>query len=127
MLNYNGTIYQNIEDLETAMSSDGLSEEQKQFLRNDFNGVPNPAPINSVPKFVTPRQIRLALIMSGISLDVIENTINSLSEPQKSIVRVTWEYSVEFQRNNPVLTSMAPVLGLTSEQVDQLFILANTL
>lgn len=80
-----------------------------------------------VPSSVSPRQIRIALIMTGFSLDLIENTINSLPEPDKSIVRVTWEYSVEFQRNNAVLLSMAPVLGLSDSQIDDLFRLASTL
>lgn len=104
----------------------GLSEEQKQMIRNDFYGIPNTPPA-TVPKAVSPRQMRIALIMSGISLQTIEDTINSLPEPGRSVTRVTWEYSVEFQRDNPVLNAMAPVLGLTKEQVDDLFLLASTL
>jgi hypothetical protein len=80
-----------------------------------------------VPFSVTPRQIRIALIMSGISLETIESMINALPEPDKSITRVTWEYSVEFQRSNPVLNAMTPMLGMTSSQVDDLFKLAATL
>lgn len=74
---------------------------------------------------VTPRQMRVALILSGISMDSIEAIIDGLGEPQRSIVRTTWEYSTEFQRDNPVLNQMAPLLGLSSAQVDDLFILAR--
>lgn len=96
----------------------------EELIRNFDENWINPL---NVPLTVTPRQIRVALILSGISLDLIEQTINSLEEPNRSIVRVTWEYSVEFQRNNPFIVSMAPLLNLTESQVDQLFILASTL
>jgi hypothetical protein len=124
MIFLNGEKVETIERLEELMI--GLSDYQKECLRNDFNGIPNTQVIGT-PQTVTPRQIRVALIMSGISLELIENTINSLPEPQKSITKVTWEYSVEFQRNNPMILAMAPLLGLNNEQIDQLFILASTL
>lgn len=123
MIIFNGVRCETIEQLEELIVD--LSDYQKQCLRNDFNGIPNPVQVAIKP--VTPRQMRIALIMSGFSLDSIEDTINSLTEPQRSIVRVTWEYSVEFQRDNPVLNSMAGVLGLTSQQIDNLFTLAATL
>lgn len=120
---YNGIKCNTIEELEVIIAD--LSEDQKALLRNDFNGIPNAVVlgINSV----TPRQMRIALVMSGISLSTIDAMIDTLPEPNKSVARITWEYSVEFQRNNPLLTSMAPALGLTSTQVDQLFALAATL
>jgi hypothetical protein len=120
---YNGIKCDTIEQLELEILE--LSEDQKQMLRNDFNGITNTAvaPIYNV----TPRQMRIALVMSGISLTTIDSMIDALPEPNKSVARITWEYSVEFQRNNPLLVSMAPALGLTSTQVDQLFALAATL
>jgi hypothetical protein len=81
----------------------------------------------AVPQTVTPRQIRIALVMSGISLSTIEAMIDSLPEPDRSITRITWEYSIEFQRNNPLLNAMAPALGFTQQQIDELFQLASTL
>jgi hypothetical protein len=89
--------------------------------------IDNSQPLPSVPPSVSPRQMRIALITSGVSLQDIEDTLDSLPEPHRSIAKVTWEYSVEFQRNNPILISLAPMLGLTEQQVDDLFILASTL
>ena len=83
--------------------------------------------LKDVPQEVTPRQIRLALIMSGKSLTDIENTINLLPEPDKSIAIVAWEYSTVFQREFPLLNQLAPLLNLTSDDIDDLFILAKTL
>jgi hypothetical protein len=53
--------------------------------------------------------------------------IDSLPEPDRSITRITWEYSIEFQRNNPLLNAMATALGFTQQQIDELFQLASTL
>lgn len=121
----NGVLCQTIEELETQMN--GLSETQKTLLRNDFNGASNIGIAPNVPFGVTPRQIRLALLGAGISVQTIEDTINSLPEPNRTAAMITWEYSVEFQRSNPLIQSMAPMLGLTSEQIDQLFTIASTL
>jgi hypothetical protein len=78
-------------------------------------------------KSVTPRQMRVALVMSGISIESIDSMIAALDEPTKSITKITWEYSTMFERDNPVLNAMAPLLGLTPTQVDDLFTLAATL
>lgn len=81
----------------------------------------------TVPRVVSPRQIRIALIASGFTLSTIESAIAALPEPDRSFAQVSWEYSVEFQRDNPLILSMAPVLGLTSQQIDNLFIMASSL
>lgn len=94
----------------------------------DGNKLVPPSPDQiPVPVSVTPRQIRLALLASGISLSTIDAAINSMPEPTKSIAKVTWDYSTLVFRSNPLIVTMAPALGLTSEQIDQLFILASTL
>jgi hypothetical protein len=123
MISVNGITITTPEQLEEVIAN--MSEYEKTCVRNDFYGIPN-QPVTSIQS-VTPRQMRIALVMSGISLDTIESIINSLPEPQKTVTRVTWEYSVEFQRSNPLLNTMAPVLGLSKEQVDNLFALASTL
>ena len=85
------------------------------------------SPAIEVPQVVTPRQMRVALIMSGTSIASIEAMINALNEPDQSIVRTTWEYSTEFKRDNEILNSMAGSLGMTETDIDNLFILAATL
>ena len=63
-----------------------------------------------VPKIVTPRQIRIALILSGFSIDSIVAKINLMASPDKEIALASWDYSNEFQRNNPLLLSLALAL-----------------
>lgn len=84
-----------------------------------------PAP-TPVPRSVTMRQARLALLGAGL-LDDIDAAINALPSPQKEAARIEWEYSQEVQRHNGFVSILAPSLGLTEAQIDTLFIQAKTL
>ena len=70
---------------------------------------------------LSPRQIRLALIIMGISLSDIDANLDLLPEPTKSLAKVSWEYSLEFYRDDPLVDSVASLLGWTSEQTDYLW------
>ena len=76
-----------------------------------------------VPSSVTMRQARLALLQAGL-LDKIDAAINSLPEPQKSAAKIEWEYSQEVQITSKMAAFIAQIIGLSSEQVNQLFIKA---
>lgn len=80
-----------------------------------------------IPQTITPRQIRLALIQSGISLSTIDTMIDSTDEPQKSVLKILREYSSSYERDDAMLIQFAQQLGMTDEQLDQLFILWGTL
>ncbi len=123
----NGVKCETIEQLETEMESAGISEAQKDLFRNDFNGVPNIPAVETVPRLITPRQVRLAMISAGISLSTIDDFIQSLPEPTKSQAFVWWEYSLEFQRNNGLMNALAPQLGLSQTDLDNLFIAGASL
>ena len=75
-----------------------------------------------VPYSVTPRQCRLVLAQQGL-LSQVEQMIAS----QDEAARITWEYALEFRRDDPLLNQLAISLGLTSEQIDQFFIAAAQL
>lgn len=87
---------------------------------------PNWEPV-IVPQSVTPRQMRLALAMSGFSEANILTIINQMPEPDKTYIAITWEYTTEFLRTDGMLNSMAPYLNLDQAALDQLFILAGSL
>lgn len=76
---------------------------------------------------VSARQIRTALVLSGISISIIETALQSLPEPDKSVATIAWEYSNDFFRDNPLVNSLAPLLNLTEEDLDNLWTLARTL
>ena len=80
-----------------------------------------------VPEQVTPRQIKLALLRSGYNLSTIQSFILSLSEPQASEVLIWWNEATTFDRSNSVLNEVAPQMGFTQKDLDELFIFASAL
>lgn len=77
---------------------------------------------------VTPRQLRLAIIKNGISLSQIDNLIEAIpDEKVKEAVKIEWEYAIEFERNHEFIDQFGKALGLTNEQIDDIFKLAYTL
>lgn len=82
-------------------------------------------PLN-VPRQVTMRQARLALLGAGL-LNLVEAAIEALEEPLKTQVKIEWEYSAVVERNSALVQQMSSSLGLTPNQLDQLFIQANSL
>jgi hypothetical protein len=79
-----------------------------------------------VPAEVTMRQARLALLQTG-KLALVEQTLESLPEPDKTVTRIWWEYSGMVQRNQPIVIALAALIGLTAADIDNLFRLAITL
>jgi len=79
-----------------------------------------------VPASVTMRQARLALLGAGI-LDQVEAAIDALPEPPRTAARIEWDFSSEVFRERDFVLMLGDTLGLTSEQMDNLFITAATL
>lgn len=76
-----------------------------------------------VPKVVTIRQAKLALLQAGL-LDDVEAAI---AASDNRAAQIEWEYATEFRRDWPALLALQPSLGLTDQQIDDLFRLAATL
>lgn len=83
-----------------------------------------PTPPVIVPEKISARQARLLLLQQGL-LDEVEAMIATQSQE----VQITWQFATEFYRDNPLLNSLADTLTppLTSEQIDEFFILASEL
>ena len=75
---------------------------------------------------VTMRQARLALIEQGL-LSQVNDAIALIPEPDKSKVEVEWEYASTVERSSAWVATLQPALGLTDEQMDDLFRFASTL
>jgi len=85
-----------------------------------------PTPAVEVPEEVTMRQARLALLGAGL-LDDVEAAIDAMSDPAKAAARIEWDYSNTLRRDHPLVTTLGAGLGLTSGQLDDLFIAAGAL
>jgi len=71
---------------------------------------------------VTPLQIRRALRTVGLLDD-----ITSFVEAAPVEVREAWEYAIQIDRTNEMIVNAALTLGMSEEEVDDLFRLALTL
>ena len=74
-----------------------------------------------VPQTITPLQAKLQLLKLGL-LDEVEALVTSDRK-----VQLYWEYASVVERDNAMLLLMANNIGLTSEQVDEMFIEASKL
>lgn len=101
--------------LENGLNAELISNEERDTAKKKF--IPN----------VTPRQIRQALVLSNVSMAQIDAALDQLPEPQKSLARISWEYSTAFIRNEPFVASVGLILGWTNQQIDDLWELAGTL
>jgi len=85
-----------------------------------------------VPKKITSWQARAALKLTpmgeGTLFDAVESAIAALPEDnQKIVIQTAWENNANFERNAPTIIALSEAIGMTSEQVDELFILGNSL
>lgn len=79
-----------------------------------------------VPQSVTARQAEQAIILAGLDDDV-DALLAAMPGVDGKLARAERTRAQTVERNNPLVLQMATELGLSSEEVDQLFILAATL
>jgi hypothetical protein len=78
--------------------------------------------IKQLPDFLTMRQTRLALLQNNL-LSSVEQNISTMPKN----VQIEWEYATTVEKENVLVATLATSLGLTSSQVDDLFVLGATL
>lgn len=74
---------------------------------------------HEIPQTVTMRQARLALLAAGHL-----PTVNEMMAQADDEVQIEWQYADLVRRDHPMVTAMGQGLGLSEEEVDQLFIQA---
>jgi hypothetical protein len=85
--------------------------------------VANPLPAATVPQTVSRFQGLAALSNAGL-LTQAQAAVNASANP---LVALAWNNSATFDRQSPTMLGIAAALGLTSSQVDELFISAAQL
>jgi hypothetical protein len=80
-----------------------------------------PEPPVSVPQKITPLQARKALRQLGWKA-AVDAFVATLSEEEQE----EWDFATEYRRDNAIIAKGATALGLTQEQIDELFRLAVT-
>lgn len=80
---------------------------------------PAPEPVVTVPRSVSMRQARLALLSAGL-LDTVEGLIAH----QPRAVQIEWDYATDIWRSRDLVVTLGAALGLSNAQLDALFIAA---
>lgn len=76
---------------------------------------------------VTARQARQYLILNGL-INHVETQLNAIeNEQERQIALNYWEYSTEFQIDNPVLLSIGGFIGLDKDSLPSIFLEASKL
>ena len=89
-------------------------------------------PIIEVPRTVTRRQARQALLLADL-LDEVPLAIAALDDgtmeglQRKRLAEIEWQDSLEFERSRPLVVSIGAALGLDSDGLDAIFIQAASL
>lgn len=101
-----------------------LVEMTPEEIDAHLNPPPGPEP---VPQQVTRAQGKSALIMAGLWDDVV-SYVDGITDPtEKALALVALNDTTHWQRSSPFLNSASMALGLTDEDLDNLFIQASGL
>lgn len=71
--------------------------------------------------------LRLVLIQNGISIQDVYDAIASLPSPQNALGYQMFEYATHYDRNNPMINTLAQLMNVSQEQLDDFFIQAENL
>ena len=84
--------------------------------------------IDNTPQVVTMAQARKALILGGVSITSVNAAIATIADPvERQLAETDWEYSTTVRRDSALVNLIAPLLDLTEDDVDELFVLADSL
>ncbi|MBD9651987.1 hypothetical protein IB267_26870 [Ensifer sp. ENS09] len=74
-------------------------------------------------KPLTARQLRLGLVNNGFALADVDVAIEALPDgAEKEKARIEWQYAGEFNRDHPLLTTIAAQLGISAEQFETMWV-----
>jgi hypothetical protein len=79
----------------------------------------------AIPQSISGAGLRLALLSTGIDLSLVDTAIASLPEEDRVGAEIYWTKSANFRRDSALLNQLATELGLSSEDVDNIFSAAD--
>ena len=115
----------------TTLQADDSNEEHKTLFSEIHAAgtatayvAPPVEPVASTTvNVITMRQARLALLQAGL-LTTIQNAITTSTD---EAMKIEWEYATEIKRSWPNLIALTTSLGMTTEDLDALFVLGKSL
>lgn len=76
-----------------------------------------------VPQSITPTQGRIALKLMGL----LDNVNTMIENSDDAALKIYWEYSLSWDRQNSYISSMANLLGMSDTDLDNFFIEASNI
>lgn len=103
----------------TIMTVDLITGEitERELTPEEIAALP-PSQPPAVPQSVTRFQARAALHLAGL-LEQVEAMIADPATPV--LAKLAWQDAQEFKRTSPTIAAMSAGLGLTEQQLDDLF------
>lgn len=77
-----------------------------------------------IPYTVDMLQARIALIQSG-KFNMVQPAIDALPDSERLIADTYWNYANNVKRNDPFTLGIGAAIGLSSSEIDDLFIAAS--
>lgn len=81
---------------------------------------------NSTPERVTMRQARQSMLATGI-LGQVDSIIAAMPGDEGESARIDWNHAQDVRRDWPLIGEIGPQIGLTEQQIDDLFLYAATI
>lgn len=103
-----------------------LGDDIQASLAIVASGQDLPEPTQRIPREIANWRARAILELQGL-LPSIDAMIAAMTGPEGVVVRQAWQAGAPLARNGPTVLTLAPALGLTSQQIDDLFIAAAAL
>lgn len=126
-----GTLWR-LEKDDTAQAwvaiEDNSTIERFNFTRADFPDAQPPAlpeyvpEVVAVPEVVSRAKGKIVLIRAGLWQSVLDYVAAITDPVQKAIAEVALHDAQEWRRDSPFMVAISSALGVTEEQMDQLFV-----
>ena len=84
--------------------------------------------VMQVPEKISRAQALLQLLEDGITASAVQSAIDAIpDELTKAKANIYWNESNEFYRNHPLIGQIGLAIGLTDEELDEMFLNATKL
>lgn len=110
----------NLESYQSAVSSQDIDMMNKK-IHHRWTIIQK-----NVPEEIPLWAFRNSLILNNL-FNNVQLLIDNLPEPDKTLANTHWEYGNFIVRDHPLIISLSSALGLTMEQVDDVFITGSLL
>ena len=85
-----------------------------------YNPPEPPVVLPSVPGEIANWRAKAVLGLAGL-LAAVVTALDAMQEPARTVALAAWNGGADLARNGPTVLALAPVLGLTDAQVDDMF------